>query len=178
LTAAAADVLPYVFAALAVNVAGYPGRIVGQPAMKPTVLAGRFIVLLLVSVALAATFVHANQSTNPPKWWTSETYKRDLGLTADQSRKLEDIFQAAAPALRTQRKALEDAEAQFEKLVTQADDKAVIDQINRVVSARADLNRSHSIMLFRMRRVLTPEQWTKLGTLTEREKQKAVEKPK
>ena len=99
-------------------------------------------------------------------------------MTPDQSRKLEDIFQAAAPTLRTQRKALEDAEAQFEKLVNQASEPVVIEQINRVVSARADLNKSHSIMLYRMRRVLTPEQWTKLGTLTEREKQKAAEKPK
>jgi len=146
--------------------------------MKPTVLAGRFAALLLVSVALVATQVHANQSTNPPKWWTSEPYKRELGLTPDQSRKLEDIFQAAAPTLRTQRKALEDAEAQFEKLVNQDNEPVVIEQINRVVSARADLNKSHSIMLYRMRRVLTPEQWTKLGTLTEREKQKAAEKPK
>jgi Spy/CpxP family protein refolding chaperone len=146
--------------------------------MKPTVFAGRFLALLLLVVALAATFVHANQSTNPPKWWTSETYVRELGLTADQSRKLEDIFQAAVPILRTQRKALEDAEAQFEKLATQAEEKVVIEQINRVVSAKADLNRSHSVMLFRMRRVLTPEQWTRLGTLTEREKQKAAEKPK
>lgn len=146
--------------------------------MKPTVLAGRFAALVLVSVALAATHVHANQSTNPPKWWTAEPYKRELGLTPDQSRKLEDIFQAAAPTLRTQRKALEDAEAQFEKLVNQDNEPVVIEQINRVVSARADLNKSHSIMLYRMRRVLTPEQWTKLGTLTEREKQKAAEKPK
>ena len=146
--------------------------------MKPTVFAGRFVAFLLVAMALVATFAHANQSTNPPKWWTSESYKRDLGLTPEQSRKLEDIFQAAAPTLRTQRKALDDAEAQFEKLVPQAEDKVVIDQINRVVTARADLNRSHSIMLFRMRRVLTPEQWTKLGVLTEREKQKAAEKPK
>ena len=146
--------------------------------MKPTVFAGRFVALLLVAVTLVATSAHANQSTNPPKWWTSEQYKRELGLTAEQSRKLEDIFQAAAPALRTQRQALEDAEAQFEKLVSQAEEKVVIEQINRVVAARADLNRSHSIMLFRMRRILTPEQWTKLGTLTEREKQKAAEKPK
>ena len=146
--------------------------------MKPTVFAGRFAALLLVSVALVATHVHANQSTNPPKWWTSEPDKRELALTPDQSRKLEDIFQAAAPTLRTQRKALEDAEAQFEKLVNQANEPVVIEQINRVVSARADLNKSHSIMLYRMRRVLTPEQWTKLGTLTEREKQKAAEKPK
>ena len=115
--------------------------------MKPTVLAGRFAALLLVSVALVATHVHANQSTNPPKWWTSEPYKRELGLTPDQSRKLEDIFQAAAPTLRTQRKTLDDAEAQFEKLVNQDNEPVVIEQINRVVSARAEPSIPASWML-------------------------------
>jgi hypothetical protein len=38
------------------------------------------------------------------------------------------------------------------------DDKAALEQIERVVTARADLIRSHSLMLFRMRRVLTAEQ--------------------
>jgi Spy/CpxP family protein refolding chaperone len=166
-----------VFEALAVNVAGNPGRIVGQPAMKPTVLAGRSA-LLFVMVALFAVPAPASQNTNPPKWWQSDTYKRELGLTPEQSRKLEDIFQQAAPTLRAQRKSLDDAEAQFERLVNQADEKVVIEQINKVVQARAELNRSHSIMLFRMRRVLTPDQWTRLGAVTESEKLKAAEKPK
>jgi hypothetical protein len=57
----------------------------------------------------------------------------------------------------------------------------VLEQIDRVVKARADLIRSHSIMLFRMRRVLSADQWTKLGALSdalERERQKATEKGK
>jgi Spy/CpxP family protein refolding chaperone len=145
--------------------------------MKPTVLAG--CALLLAVMAVTGTAASANQGTNPPRWWKSDPHRRELNLTSEQSRKIEDIFQQAASTQRQLIKAIDDAEAEFEKLVDveKVDDAAVIDQINRVVSARADLMRSHSMMLFRMRRVLTPEQWKKLGEITEREK-KAADKGK
>jgi len=146
--------------------------------MKPTVLGGSCILFLLL-IAVFAIPGTATQSTNPPKWWNSEPYRRELGLTADQSHRLEDIFQQAAPQERALKKTLDDAEAQFERLVATADDKTVMEQIERVVKARADLIRSHSVMLFRMRRVLSAEQWTKLGEMNaalQRERQKATDK--
>lgn len=149
--------------------------------MKPTVLAGRCILLLVAMAFAAVTTTTANQSTNPPRWWNSEQYRRELGLTPEQSKRLEEIFQQAAPAQRDLLKKLEEAEAQFERLVASASEKVVIEQINTVVNARAELNRSNSIMLYRMRRVLTPDQWTRLGALKqslERDRQKTSEKPK
>ena len=65
--------------------------------------------LILAAPAIAQGF----------KWWQSDLYKRELGLTAEQSRRLEDIFQAAAPNLRVQKKALDQAETEFERLVEQ-----------------------------------------------------------
>src|SRR4051812_20917081 len=109
--------------------------------MKPTVLGGSCILFLLV-IAVFAIPGTASQSTNPPKWWNSEQYRRELGLTTDQSHRLEDIFQQAAPQERALKKTLDDAEAQFERLVANADDKPVLEQIERVVRARADLIRS------------------------------------
>ena len=148
--------------------------------MKPTFLRGpRTLALLLIAVA--ACPLAASQSTNPSKWWTSEQYQRELGLKPEQSRRLEEIFQQAAPGERTLKKTLDDAEAQFEKIVATADEKTALDQLDRVVKARADLMLSHSVMLYHMRKVLTPEQWTKLGVLSaaaERERQKAPDKAK
>ena len=109
------------------------------------------------------------------KWWQSDLYKRELGLTAEQSRRLEEIFQAAAPTLRVQKKALDSAEAEFERLVEKGDDSAVMEQVGRVETARAELNKSRTMMLLRMRRSLTTDQWAKFTALhqaAERERTK------
>jgi Spy/CpxP family protein refolding chaperone len=148
--------------------------------MKPTVLAGWFATLLAV-VVLATAVPAANQSQgqNPPKWWNSEPYRRELVLLPEQSKRLEEIFQAAVPTQKALKKALDDAEAQFERLVQKGDKQAATEQINRVVAARADLQKSHALMLLDMRWILTPDQWQKLGALNQAiEKQRAAEKSK
>ncbi len=70
------------------------------------------------------------------KWWNSDQYRHELGLTGDQSRRLEDIFQAALPGLRNAKKALDDAESEFGSLVQRGDDAAVMSQLDRVETAR------------------------------------------
>lgn len=99
------------------------------------------------------------------KWWQSDLYKRELGLTPEQSRRLEDIFQAAVPNLRVQKKALDQAETEFERLVEKGDDGAVMEQVGRVEIARAELNKCRTMMLLRMRRALTTDQWAKFTAL-------------
>jgi Spy/CpxP family protein refolding chaperone len=99
------------------------------------------------------------------KWWQSDLYKRELGLTVEQSRRLEDIFQAAVPSLRGQKRTLDQAESEFERLVEKGDDAAVMEQVGRVEVARAELNKSRTMMLLRMRRALTTDQWAKFTAL-------------
>ena len=120
--------------------------------------------LLMVQPATAQAF----------KWWQSEQYRRDLGLTTEQSRRLEEIFQAAVPTLKAHKKALDLAEAEFERLMERCDDGSVMDQVERVEAARAELNKSHTMMMLRMKKVLTPDQWARFTALhqaAEREKQ-------
>jgi Spy/CpxP family protein refolding chaperone len=112
---------------------------------------------LLVAVALPA----AGQG----KWWQSEEYKRELKLTAEQSKKLEDVFQAAVPTLKSLKKALDQAESEFERLLERGDDGSVMDQVERVEAARAELNKSHTMMMLKMKRVLTPDQWAKFNAM-------------
>jgi Spy/CpxP family protein refolding chaperone len=97
------------------------------------------------------------------KWWQSDEYKRDLGLTGDQSKRLEDVFQAAVPRLKSLKKALDQAESEFERLLERGDDGSVMDQVERVEAARSELNKSHTLMMLDMKRVLTAEQWTKFN---------------
>jgi Spy/CpxP family protein refolding chaperone len=129
--------------------------------MKPTVQSGRIVTLFLAALLLVA----ASASAQGFKWWNSEQYKHELGLTADQSHRLEEIFQAALPDLRAHKKTLDDAEAEFNRLVQRDDEKTVLDQVNRVEAARAELNKARTLMLLHMRRTLTTDQWIKLGAM-------------
>jgi Spy/CpxP family protein refolding chaperone len=99
------------------------------------------------------------------KWWQHENFKRQLGLTAEQSSRLEDIFQSSAPNLRNQKKALDRAEAVLEQLVETGDDASVMEQVNVVEAARAELSKSRTVMLLRMRRILTSDQRVKFTAL-------------
>src|SRR5262245_11563248 len=133
--------------------------------MNSIVRLGRGTVLIAALLFLAAPV-----AAQGFKWWQSDLYKRELGLTPEQSRRLEDVFQAAVPMLRVQKKALDQAETEFERLVEKGDDGAVMEQVGRVEVARAELNKSRTMMLLRMRRALTTDQWAKIGRASCRER--------
>ncbi len=128
--------------------------------MKPTHPFARWTALGAVVLLLTAPL-----GAQGSKWWQADNFRRELGLTAEQSRRCEEIFQAAVPTLKAQKKTLDQAEAQFERLVERGDDSAVMEQVNLVEAARADLNKSRTMMLLRMRRVLTTDQWAKFTAL-------------
>jgi Spy/CpxP family protein refolding chaperone len=132
--------------------------------MKSTVVACS-IALVVVLFRVAPFAGSQGQGAPPSKWWQSDFYKRELSLTPEQSKHLEDIFQAAKPNQTQLKKSLDEAEALFEKLVKEGDKKAAAKQIDRVTTARAELIKSHSLMLLDMRFELTAQQWTKLGQL-------------
>jgi Spy/CpxP family protein refolding chaperone len=112
--------------------------------------------VLLVSAPLSAQ----------GKWWQADhQYKKELALTHEQSRRLEDIFQAALPTLRTQKKALDKVESELEALIERGTDQAVMEFLNQVENARAELNKSRTVMLLRMKKVLTTDQWAKFTAL-------------
>jgi Spy/CpxP family protein refolding chaperone len=121
--------------------------------------------LLRQIVVLFAVLAIALPATGQGKWWQSEEYKRELRLTPEQSKKLEEVFQASVPTLKSLKKALDQAESEFERLLERGDDGSVMDQVERVEAARAELNKSHTMMMLRMKRVLTAEQWAKFNAM-------------
>ena len=101
------------------------------------------------------------------KWWQDERFGRELGLTSEQRTHLEEIFQKNLPTLQQRMKTLNDAQAQFDVLVEKGDDTSVMNQVSVVETARADLNKARTMMLLRMRRSLTTDQWAKFTALHE-----------
>jgi Spy/CpxP family protein refolding chaperone len=108
------------------------------------------------------------------KWWQSDLYKKELGLTAEQTRRMEEIFQKAMPQLKVQKSALDEAEAKFERLVEKGEDAAVMEQINVVEAARAELNKGRTLMLYGMRKAMTRAQWAKFTKLHQAAMQQAT----
>jgi Spy/CpxP family protein refolding chaperone len=114
--------------------------------------------LLLVAVPVTA---------QRGKWWQNERFTRELGLTQEQSTRLEEIFQKHQPTLRQRMEALEQAEKAFDTVVETGDDNAVMGQVDVVEAARAELNKARTLMLLRMRRSLTTDQWAKFTALAQ-----------
>ena len=125
--------------------------------MKFPRISGRFAALAAVVVGAAVLWAPP-ASAQGFKWWQSDTFVRGLGLTQEQSTKIEGIFQHTLPVLRKQKDALDKAEADFNQMVEASDDAQVMAQVGVVEAARSELNKSRTMMLLRMRRVLTPDQ--------------------
>jgi Spy/CpxP family protein refolding chaperone len=121
----------------------------------------RFSAACAVAVVLA---IAAQASAQGFKWWQTERFIKELTLTGEQTRLLEEIFQKALPGLKAQKSALDAAETQFAALI-ESGDAAAMEQINVVEAARAELNKSRALMLWNMRQVLTRAQYVKFTAL-------------
>jgi Spy/CpxP family protein refolding chaperone len=132
--------------------------------MTLSILSRRFAIIAAAVVAAAVLSAPA-ASAQGFKWWQSERFKRELGLTADQSAKIEAIFQKTVPVLRQEKDSLDKAQADFNQMIEASDDAQVMAQVGVVEAARSELNKSRTMMLLRMRRVLTPDQRVKFVML-------------
>jgi Spy/CpxP family protein refolding chaperone len=118
------------------------------------------IVLLLA----AAAAIHAQSFGFP--WWRDAQFQRDLSLTPDQTARIENVFQSSVTVLRAKKTELDQQEETLSQLIAgNADETIVVKQVDKVEAIRAHLNKTRTLMLLRMRQVLTPEQRVKLNKL-------------
>jgi Spy/CpxP family protein refolding chaperone len=133
------------------------------------------VLLTLAPLALAA----ASQQGPPRRWWKAESIVKDLALTPDQSARIDTIFEAAFPELRQEREELERREAKLSRLLRdpKVDEATLAREIDRVETARASGNKTRSLMLMRMYRVLTPEQRVRFDELSKQWNAPTTAKP-
>jgi Spy/CpxP family protein refolding chaperone len=116
--------------------------------------------------------VHAQTPSSPARpgpWWKVEPFKRDLGLTADQSARIDRIYEATRPELRQEWEQLSKLEEKLSHLIQKdADEAALSRQIDRVETARANVNKTRQMMLVQMLKILTPEQRVRFKTIHDR----------
>ena len=121
---------------------------------------GRAALLGLVVLLLAAP-----ASAQGFRWWLDSHFQQELHLTSEQVERIQVIWEEARPALHLEMRALEAAEREFDRLVLEAADEAVIEYVEIVEGARGQLNKTRTVMLLRIRRVLTSDQHATLTAL-------------
>lgn len=131
----------------------------------------RPLVRMVVPVLLLAgapALAHAAQGQPSIPWWRSTQFQKDLGMTADQVARVDAIFQATLPELRAQRDDLDRFETKLSNLIeADADEAAVARWVDKTEAARGSLNKVRTLMLMRMRMVLTPDQRVRFKALHE-----------
>lgn len=129
---------------------------------------------LYLGVWAAVLGVAADARAQGSKWWQTEKYQQELALSADQITRLEAEFQANEPTLRTQKSALEKCEEKLSQVIAdpKSDERQVVAAVTKVDDARAELNQTRTLMLFRMRRILTDEQNAKMKALHDRDRER------
>jgi Spy/CpxP family protein refolding chaperone len=135
------------------------------PLQKPPAIP-QFPAQALGNVALTLKSLNA-RLTAPGAWWTNTGLVSRLGLTADQMKKIEGIFDQHRQTIVQDKANLEQEEAALARMLDadpMESSKNVSAQIDKVIQARGQMERTTSNMTLEMRQALTRTQWTQLQT--------------
>lgn len=98
------------------------------------------------------------------KWWFNPSMVQRLGLTKDQQRKIEEIFQQNRLKLIDLTASLDREQAILNPLLAadHPQESRVLAQFDRVAEARVELEKTNARMLWGFRTVLSSDQWKEL----------------
>lgn len=116
---------------------------------------------------------HAFRMGPRGRWWDNPEIAQKVGLSADQQKKMDDIFQQSRLKLIDEHAAVEKEETILEPLLSaeQPDESRILAQIDKVAQSRAELEKANARMLLGLRGVLTTAQWKTLQTLGQERRQ-------
>jgi Spy/CpxP family protein refolding chaperone len=101
-------------------------------------------------------------------WWKDPQFQHELGLSTDQSARIDAIFQAAISQLRPKKEELDKQEDLLsQQIASGADEAPVTRQVEKVEAIRSQMNKMRTLMLLKERQVLSPDQRVKLNKLHE-----------
>ena len=122
--------------------------------------------LPVVFVLALGASIHAQSFGFP--WWKDAQFQKELTLTADQSARIDLVFQSAMSTLRPKKEELDRQEAELSRLIAANADEAVVSfQVDKVEAIRTSMNKQRTLMLLHMRQVLSPDQRVRLNKLHE-----------
>ena len=131
--------------------------------MRPT-----WVYRLLPAVLVLALAAPLHGQSFGFAWWKDAQFQRELALSADQSARIDAIFQAAISQLRSKKEELDKQEDVLsQQIVAGADEMLVTRQVDKVEAIRSHMNKMRTMMLLKERQVLSPDQRVKLNKLHE-----------
>ena len=118
----------------------------------------------VVALLVLAAPVRAQSFGFP--WWRDAQFQKDLSLSAEQSGKIDAVFQQTIPILRQKKADLDAQEEELSRMIAaNLDEATVTRQVDKVEAIRSNMNKMRTLMLLRMRQVLSPDQRVKLNRL-------------
>jgi hypothetical protein len=102
-------------------------------------------------------------------FWRNAEFAKMVGLTDDQKKKMEDVFQQNRLKLIDLNGSLAKEESVLSALMADLraeEETRVLGQIDRVAQVRTELEKANARMLLGLRQVLTTEQWARLSAPT------------
>jgi Spy/CpxP family protein refolding chaperone len=103
-----------------------------------------------------------------PHWWIDPQLRQQLGITDAQSKAVEEIWQKSLPELRKFRDQLNALEDQVSKMIQDgAPEASVVAQIDQTENTRAQFNKARMLMIYRMNKLLTPDQRAKVKEMVD-----------
>ncbi|MGC4082665.1 MAG: periplasmic heavy metal sensor [Vicinamibacterales bacterium] len=139
----------------------------------------RLLVAMLLLSAAPALAQRPPDGPRPFPWWKSEPFKKELGLSANQSTRIDKIWETTRVELRQEWDELSKYETKLSRLIkSDADEATLARMIDRVETARASANKTRSLMLVQMLKVLTPDQRTRFGALHDKWQHEHPEPPR
>jgi Spy/CpxP family protein refolding chaperone len=100
----------------------------------------------------------------PGRWWDDPPFAQDLGLSAAQASRMDEIFQANRSTLLGLYRSLQREQATLERLTTgiRLHEQEIFRQIDQVTRASAALEKANAHMLLQIREQMTDEQIERL----------------
>jgi Spy/CpxP family protein refolding chaperone len=149
----------------------------------------RHVTAAVLAGFLAATGVAAAQQEHPEqhgdtrggtaqapqqgKWWLDEKVKTDLRLSSDQASRIDEIYQAFIAKMKDTADDLRHREEQLSQLISGNDvtEAQLLKEADQVEVLRGAIGKARTLMLFRMRRVLSADQRSKLTEIAKAREQ-------
>jgi Spy/CpxP family protein refolding chaperone len=111
----------------------------------------------------------ASQLGPPGRWWDDKAFAKTLGLSKDQQKKMDSVFNANKGPIQESYKALQKEEAALQKLTHEKtlDEAKIFAGIDAVAQSRAALDKAYSHVQLLVRQEMDVDQNAKMEKFQE-----------